>query len=220
MDIDSLARLIVITPEIRAIDIAPEDKQEAVTAYIPMVVMEVSMAHPDFDFAVDVCDYPGGSVLSQADYVLRGNNRDCRSIINIRYGSSYYLLDQMRPVDVDEFLTNRTHTSTTIWTMVGREDGFPKIKLIDAPSTAGEVIRYRYFKKNIDVSEFPEEFINVIISGVIAKFSPTYRAIHLKDLSDMISYYSPSGGEDNPAKQDPETVRRNNSRYSRMAWLG
>jgi hypothetical protein len=218
MDIDSLTRIIEITPEIRIIQLPPEDKQEAIQSYIPIVVDEVSMANENFDFATDVCDYTGGTVLNQADYTLRGNNNDCRAIINIRYGSDYDLLDEMRPVDLDEYLTDRSHTSTTIWVSHGRVDGFPRIKLVAAPTAAAEAIRYRYFKKNIPLTSFPEEFINVIISGVISKMVPEYKAIHLKDLSDMVNRYSPSGGADNPAKQDPETVRRNNSRFDRQGW--
>jgi len=219
MTTQEIVRLIEIVPVVRAIEMPADEKKKAINGYLPIAVAEVSVASEDFDFAISEADFSGGSVADQANYVLRGEGaRDCREIINIRYGDDYGLLDKMRQVDVDEWLTNRTHTSTTIWVPHGRIDNYPRIKLVAAPDSSGENIRYRYFKKNIMINDFPDTFIYVIISGVVKRLIPAYVAVFNDDLATMINNYTTTGGADNPAKRDPEVTRRNNSRYGKNGW--
>jgi len=219
MTTQEVVRLIQIVPVIRAIEMPEDEKKEAIGNYIPIAISEISVRSEDFDFAIDVADYTGGSVEDQADYVLRGEGkRDCRQIINIRYGDDYSLLDKMRQVDVDEWLNNRSHTSTTIWMPHGLVDEYPRVKLVATPAVDDENIRYRYFKKNITVENFPESFIYVVVSGVVKRLVPAYGVVFNNDLETMINNYTTTGGADNPAKRDPETVRRNNSRYGKNGW--
>lgn len=216
---EQLVKIVLTVPAIRNMTDALESKKDSIKAILPIVLDEVVMSY-GWDFACDEADYSGGTVADQATYVLTGNSNDCRAVVNIKYGSDLDLLDKMSQIDVDEWLTDRTQSAVAIWVPDGITRGFPQIKLVGAPSDAGDTIRYRYWKNNITVASFPNEWAGVLVAGIVKEMVPEYTPIYRMKLNDMMDNYNPAGGEDNPAKLDPIMVLRNNKRSRLFGWGG
>jgi len=205
-------------PAIKALSPDEGGKRNALVVLLPEVKKRVLYSY-DWYFAIDEAD--SLSVADQAEYTLKGNNNDCRDIINIRFGSSatsLSLLDKRSGIDLDEWLTGRSQSGVAIWTPSGLSHEFPKIKLIGTPGYSDYIIRYRYRKSNVADSDIPIDFSYLMISGLVARLLPAYEPIFDKDLKTMIDHYSYGGGEDNPVKQDPLVVHRNNRRASKFGW--
>lgn len=212
-----LEKIVLAYPVIQGMAGSPESKKETIRAFLPVVLDEIIMSF-GWDFATDEAD--ATSVAEQAEYVLKGNKGDCRAIVNVKFGSTPTLIDRMSQVDMDELLVGRTITTVQYWVDDGITQGFPQIKLVDAPDTANLTIRYRYWKKNIGLSEFPNEWGGVVASAVVKEMAPEYWPIYQSKLNDMKDKYRPSGGEDNPAKLDPHIVARNNTKDRLYGWGG
>lgn len=210
-----LATLVEVTPVMRTLTIPQGQKAEAINSYIPVVVNEIAVSH-DWDFVTDVADE--SSVVSQAGYALQGNHHDCREIINVRYGSDLDMLKKMRPIDMDEFETNRDLTGVGWWVPSGKDSGgYPKITLYATP-TAVATIRYRYRKRNISLGDLPEQFHHIVISGVIKSFFPEYKGLFDRELAEMKDYYDYGESGEHPARRDPVLVDRNNTRANLYGW--
>lgn len=205
-------------PAIKALSDDDSGKRSALRAMLPEVKKKVLYSH-DWFFAIDEADE--STVADQADYILHGNNMDCRDIINVRYGAdadSLELLDKRSGIDLDEWLTDRSQTAVAVWTLAGLDHSFPKIKLVGAPSVSDYLIRYRYRKANVPDSDIPDDFSYLMITGLVSRLIPAYEPVFERDLKTMIDHYSYGGGEDNPAKQDPLVVSRNNRRATKFGW--
>ena len=209
--------VVIYQPTIRAMQGEDNEKRRSIETIIPMVTDEISVSY-DWDFVL--AKAVETSVANQPDYVLKGNNRDCRDIINIRFGDNNKLLNKRDAVDLDEYLDGRTISTVMIWTPIARKFGFPQIKLTDAPDSSTDDITYRYRRKDVPLSEFPDEFLYVFISGVMKNMVPQFRGLFKDDINNMIRRYSGEGGEDDPAKQDPLIVYRNNRRSNMFGYGG
>lgn len=220
MTINDLVKIVEAMPDIRIIKMVAANKRKAIQQLVPVALDEVVVSY-DWDFATDVADED--TVADQAEYTLRGNDTDCRDIINLRYGTTsdgFVLLDKKRPVDMDDFISNRTLTGVGWWIPFGRASGgFPKVKVFNAPSGSTNVLRYRYRKNNVSVNQFPENFKFVLIGAIVKRLIPAFDVVYQGDLKTMIDHYSMAGGEDMPAPLDPVQVARNNER-SRMYGYG
>jgi len=221
MTTNDLINIVEAMPDIRVIDMVPANKRKAIQQLVPVALDEVVVSY-DWDFATDVADET--TVANQAEYTLKGNGNNCRDIINLRYGTTsdgFVLLDKMRPVDVDAFVSGRTVTGVGAWTPHGRSSaGFPKVKILNAPSGSTNILRYRYRRKNVNISEFPENFKFVLIGAIVKRLIPAFDVVYQRDLETMIDHYAMSGGEDMPAALDPVLIARNNERSRLFGWGG
>ena len=213
MTTNDLVNIVEAMPDIRIIKMVAANKRKAIQQLVPVALDEVVVSY-DWDFATDVADE--STVADQAEYTLKGNDTDCRDIINLRYGTTsdgFVLLDKMRPVDVDAFVSGRTVSGVGAWAPFGRASGgFPKVKILTAPSGSTNVLRYRYRRNDVTINEFPENFKFVLIAAVVKRLIPAFDAVYQRDLETMIDHYSMSGGEDLPASLDPVLIARNNER--------
>lgn len=211
MTTNDLVNIVEAMPGIRIIEMVAANKRRAIQQLVPVALDEVVVSY-DWDFATNVADED--TVANQAEYTLRGNNNDCRDIINLRYGTTsdgFVLLDKKRPVDMDDFVSNRTLTGIGWWIPFGRASGgFPKVKVFNAPSGSTNVLRYRYRRKDVSISEFPDNFKFVLIGAIVKRLIPAFDVVYRRDLETMIDHYSMAGGEDMPARLDPVVVARNN----------
>lgn len=212
MTTDDIVRIIETNPAVQQIQLDAAEKRQAIEKLVPVAVDELVIRY-DWDFATDTADET--IVADQSDYTLRGNNNDCRDIINIRYGTStsLELLDKKRPVDADEFLSGRSVSGVGFWVPNGRSaDGFPKISVHATPSTSGKILRYRYRRNDVTINRLPDNFLWVLLSGILKHLIPAYSAVYEHDLKVMIDRYEMPGGEDMPVQIDPVLVDRNNER--------
>ncbi len=218
LDLAKLVQLVVDLPKIQRLPFKlPTEIKDAVTRHAADIVDQVSMAF-DWEFTLGVADQ--AMVAAQAEYELKGN-KDCRDIINVRYGStsSWALLDKLRPVDMDAMLSDRTVTGVGWWYISGRStNGYPKITIVATPGDVTKSIRYRYRKKDIGLGSFPEEFAPVLIAALVARFIPAHTGIYEHEIAKMVDRYAVPGGEDNPAPLAAHIITRNNRRAQKYGY--
>lgn len=217
-----LVDLVEVLPAIRGIVMKTTLKRTALTRHAARIADEVATRY-DWDFVCDAAD--ATSVADQADYTLTGNSNDCRDIINIRFKDAdsdhFVLLDKYRPVDMDEKLSgvDSSDSGVAAWTIKERNpNGFPVITLVGTPGTSGDTIRYRYRKRNISTSDFPDEFAAVLQYALITKLVPSYAALAERKLQFMVDRYAAPGGDVNPAKLDAQLKLRNRERAGLHGW--
>lgn len=195
------------------------DEVEDITrSFLGVVVDRIATAH-DWDF---VCDEASTtSVISTTEYILRGNNDDCRDIINVRYGSGRgTVIERLNTLQTDrregESEAGVSDTEKVYgYTVYGRsDDGFPQIKLFDSPASA-ETITYRYRKKDISLSVIPDEFGYVVRDMVLANFDSKYLGVAERRLGEMVNRYTVGGDEYETARMHPTieagNIRRRNN---------
>lgn len=208
-----MAKIVVSMPDVRDLNISATEKTGLAKNMIDLVVDEIAMRH-HWDFAVDVCDI--ATVASQQDYVLKGNNNNCRTVFNVRYGLSsaaddgLTVLRKRGNADADEWLNHRTVSGVLFWTPNGEVGGYPRIRIVEAPTTATYIFRYRYWKDNVVYEGLPVGFHSAILAGVRSKFNPVLTGVYDKQIKQLIARYSPSGGEADPAKLGYWMVMDNN----------
>lgn len=207
--------VILALPAIRGLGLPTSDKKKAVENLFPIALNEITMSY-DWDFTLDEASTV--TVANQADYTLKGNDNDCRDIINVKYSGE--LITKMSPVEYDKFMVDRTHTAHDIWMPNGRDGGFPSITIASTPTAAGTAITYRYRLKNITLADFPNEFDYVIISTIVKHLIPEYTAQFAYDLRTMIDRHETGGGESNQVEQDWKITRGNNRRASLFGYGG
>lgn len=210
-----LKSVILSLPPIRILEMADNDKRDAITNIFPLALSEVTLAY-DWDFTLDIATE--STVADQADYVLKGNKKDCRDIINVKYDDN--LIEKMGQVAFDDFMVGRTNSNSNIWIPRGRKNGFPQITIATTPASSDIDMEYRYRKKNITFADFPDEFDYVIISAVLKHLIPDYTAQYSYDMKTMIDRHEYGGGESNVMRQDPRIIRGNNSRATKFGYGG
>ena len=215
MNKNSLINSVLLLPVIRAVSMTEAEKRSGLEAQLPSITSKILYSY-DWDFAVD--EETATSVIDQGSYTLKGKTNDARSIINIRYGSNLKLIDKMRQVDYDEWSTGRTISTVIKWVPDGIHQGFPRIRLYSAPTASGDAIKYRYRRKDITLSEFPDDFDYVFESGLAMRIIPSFDSLFRDDLGDLIKMYDFGGGEDNQVKQDPLITHHNNRRARLFGW--
>ena len=216
MTADDIIHLVDSMAAIRAVYPDAVDRKDTVRAVVDDVVSQIASAY-DWAFVLDVADETTDGTA--AEYSLQGNRKDCRDIINIRFGQTdFELLDKKTAVDMDEWLTDRDPSGTHWWYPSGRDsNGFPKITLVDTPD-ADYTIRYRYRKGNVNLGDFPPEFSNVFVLATAARLLPDMQALYERELGKVISRHSAGGGEDDPARRNYWIMRHNNATASKFGY--
>jgi len=170
-----------------------------VNSFVGPVVAQFVMAH-DWDFACD--EDSDTTVADTADYTLRGNNMDCRDIINVRYDSDLDVLDRLNVLSNDRRKPAKSGSGVYGWTWFKMStDGFPVITIHNTPTEA-KTFKYRYRKKDITIGDIPDYFDYVVNALMKARFQDDYYSLSERFLKEAIHKYR--GGGD-----DYETVRLN-----------
>ena len=217
MDIQRLITLVSSKPAFRLIGLPDAEKTKAITEYARTAIDRIAM-RKDFNFAVGTASTV--TVASQSDYTLKGNQDDCREVINIVYGSDAVLLDKVEGVqwDVDIELFESPSTPS-VWYELQLDNGFPQVKIIATPSVADETLAYRYRRKNIPIEEFPDEWAFVLVDVIMMTLADVFKdkderlvmydfeGKAERSIRDMVNNYRKEGGG-TPKRIQIDTVAR------------
>ena len=214
--------LLMAQPEFKAKDFPESEKADIANIYIDMVVNRMAIDN-EWSFAVDRADET--IVANQANYTLKGNSNNCRSVLNIRYGVStadddgFRLLIKKNPIDMDDFLTDRTTSGVYYWIPDGRKNDFPVIRLVEPSADTTYVLRYRFVKKNIDFDQLPQGFEMAVLAGCrkLLVEVPDSRLFR-DEIGSLIDNFEPSGGESRPVLLDSLQVAQNNELARHYGW--
>lgn len=220
MTTTEVKRLVEKLPLIRVMEgLAANEKADVIESYIPIALDKIFRDY-DWQFVIKTADE--SLVEDQADYVLRGENDDCRDIVSILYGNTSYgwvPLDKKNLVDYDIWVEYRNPTGVELWIPSGYSDtGFPKVTLVATPTDDSYSIRYRYRRNDLQIDDFPDDFADVLIYGVALWLVPDYVRLYRDALSKMIERQEAGGADDQPAHLDPVIRERNRNRSGRMGW--
>jgi len=183
------------------------DEVEGIVRDLIPAIIDQIVTPFDWDFTFDVATV--SSVASTSEYTLRGNNDDCRDLINVRYGSGRgVVIERLETLETDRREGEDEDTTTTGnvygYTVFGRSsDGFPIIQLFDTPTEA-DTITYRYRKSNLTLDNIPGEFGFVVRDYLRAEFRPEWSGVAEKRLDEMIARYSVGGDEINKVRMSPD----------------
>lgn len=189
----------------------PDDLRKGAVKLLPLAISELAQ-YRDWDFACEVHDHSGGSVAEIAEYTLIGENDDCQNVVNIRYGDDLKLLDKRDPTHMDWLQSGRTYTTVMYWVLESRSNSFPVVRLIDAPSSTENTIKYRYWRNNVGIEDIPEDFAFVLELTLAKKMAPLYYTEWRDAMHEMVRRYTSAGGSDRPGQSDPVITRANNER--------
>ncbi|MFH1740221.1 MAG: hypothetical protein ABIH23_14530 [bacterium] len=167
------------------------------------------------------------TVADQSEYTLKGNASDAASIVNIKYGTGKKLLERWDENALDDMISDASTTNddgsteTTniteiprLWVPYGEENTFPRVKIHGTPTTV-QTMYYRYFKKNLEMVIWPDQWRMVLFLNIEAdlfgsgapfnsdleyRSDPHYFNDKAEEvLNDMIAQYERTGGEESPA---------------------
>jgi hypothetical protein len=205
--VQDLTKLIATLPEARVINADHQYWEQMVPTVVSSVLDEITSAY-DFDFTLN--EYSATSVAGTAEYELTGDDYDLRDIAGIRYGSDSTVLQRMRALDAHDLLENDPDLGgVRVWYQSGvNAQGFPKVTLIDTPSTA-ETIKVYYRKRNLELTNFPDDFGYVIARGVLAWVSQNHRLQFERALKRMIKRHKVGGKDYMMAQPDPHVAVTN-----------
>lgn len=142
-----------------------------------------------FDFAIGTHSY---TITGTENNLLKltGKSSDAADVISVRYGEEEKWLDSWTRI---RYQRQRDSSSSAVFAWykpgIAGLTGGPYISLIYAGST-GTVVKYDYLKKNITVAEWPEQYIDALIFGVLLRFDPPrFRAQFKEAFADMMESY-------------------------------
>jgi len=205
--VENLTKLIATLPEARAINPNEDYWKQMVPTVVSSVLDEITSAY-DFDFTLN--EYSTTSVSGQAEYEITGDDYDLRDIAGIRYGTDSTIIQRMRALDAHDLLEGGSNLGAVqAWYQSGvTANGFPKVTLMDTPSSA-VTIKVYYRKKNLELTMFPDDFGYVVARGVLAWVSESHRLMFEKALKQMIKRHKVGGKDYMMAQLDPHVVHTN-----------
>ena len=173
----------------------------------------------DFPFAVNTTTF---TTDGSATYVLRGTNSDCRDIVSMRKGNT--IIERRLPREMDDILSRQTPSKAQYWVLTGVEDGHPKVTLYDTPNS-GDTIEYRYRRRNIPVSDFPNEWayvLHLVALEIVESRSPDFIGLQVtrdaqRALLEMRMHYSRTLGYQR-LPLDPDWRSRNITRNRKYGY--
>lgn len=224
MNAASVANLVQMLPEIRKLAkfvkadgtlvelVKADQKKAAIDEFVNVAFSDIVLAS-DWPFVQATVEM--ATVANQSEYEVTGNSSDCRNILNIKYESeNAFPLEKISNVRADQRFAGSL-TSVLGWTPNGWSNGFPRFKLLGAPTVADIPIFVRYRRKNIGFGEIPDEFQKTFVLCTAAYLQPTYGGEAQEALKQMINIFDPSGGEEDPVIMDAQW-RQSNVARSRM----
>lgn len=222
MDTGELVRRVMTRSEIRQLALSPEQGgigrsidqlEDDAEKLVPSVVNEVACAYP-WDFSIR--STTDSSVSGQSEYVLRGADRDCLDIYNVKYDGT--LLDCKTRPAMDEILNRTTISAVGYWVPAGRSSQFPVVELVATPGESSKDIFYRYYRNDVALSEIPDICDYLLEVALAKRFISSLEGLYDKVLVRAIGAYDRSGGEADVAVADPEVLRGNNARAKLNGW--
>lgn len=211
MTVSDVSKLLASLPQAREAGNSAYWNSVAPTI-LEQVLDEIATSY-DFDFIMN--DYSSVvTVADQSEYNIYGANNDLRDIMSVRYGSTKKVLEKVRTLDADDYLSGgNTVGSVAAWyPFKMNNQGFPIITLFDTPTTAGDALHIRYRMKKVPIERFPPSFGYVIAYGVLAWVSDAHYPLWMKALKKLIKRYETGGKDINIAQVDPHIVDGHNRR--------
>ena len=169
-----------------------------------------------FWFAIGEADYTFSSDDSNT-IILKGEN-NARDVYQIKQGSTFlYQYEEMEFERLAQTDTPLTTTSATLkgWIRRPDQEGFPTVQIFPSPATA-TVLTYRYLMSGITLEQFPDQFHDVIVFGVLTMLrSDLFRFDYNQRMHDMKQHYKSNrkGGFD---PLPPIHVSRQLARMNRL----
>lgn len=195
-----------------------DDIKKSLTKVVHSVVSALSYDY-EWDFALKTTTTT--SVASQSGYTLTGVNNDASQIFNIRYGDDAVLLIRKTQVAMDHILSGGTVGAVKYWVPNGRDiDGAANVEIVGTPGASGETIKYRYWRNDVKIDDFPVLCDGVLEAGLTMKMVESYRRIYKAELRDAIAAYTRSGGEVDVARQDTSIIANNRRMSAKHGWGG
>ncbi len=195
-----------------------DDITKSLNEVVHSVVSALSYDY-EWDFALK--ETTTTSVAGQSGYTLTGVNKDASQIFNIRYGDGAGLLTRKTQVAMDHILSGGTVGAVAYWVPNGRDiNGDIQVEIVATPGASGETIKYRYWRDNVKIDDFPVLCDGVLEAGLTMKMVESYREIYKSELRDAIAAYTRSGGEVDVARQDTSIIRNNRVMNSKHGWGG
>ena len=221
-----LVDLIIDSPEFKGVmatnKIEANQFEDIVVSRVP-IVLEKVLAEHDWDWAIGIDDED--TVADQSDYTLKGvGDNDCSDIINVLYAPSsattnFITLGRMSHIEIGHYDEDHTMSSPEKWILLEYDiNNFPVIRLYDTPSSAGDVIRYWYRRKNVGITAFPPPFQEVFRLAMMAQFMPRYLSQYQVQVAKMIKRYRPNGGDEDPSRLGAHLESRNRSRNAKYGY--
>jgi len=184
----------------------------------PSAIIEVAAAY-EWDFAIE--ESSTVTVANQASYVLKGESKNATNIASVRYSSTTQLLQKMTVVAMEKTLSRHTVNTPSFWTPDGRSDKYPKIKIISTPLESGTAITYKYWRSNVQLSEFSPVFDYLLTIALAKKMLPGLnRSIYPGVLADTIDMYDRGAGEVDVTVQDSAVINQNIRRSNMYGYGG
>jgi len=217
MTTDELYSTIADSPEVKNLGYDPPTLLNLCKKYAEIITVAIINSH-EWDFAMDVADET--LVASTAVYQLKGNSNDCRRIKSIRYGASGAADTLMKPilrknhVDLDHYLERVTPGECEIWIRRKPKQRFPQIQLLATPTGSANVIRYRYWMKNLTINDLDlDDFAMVLLIGCRYLLNPVLKRAYEAELVKAIQNIQPPSNEPMMTMVDPQIVAENIYRY-------
>ena len=212
--------MILARPLCRAWGADVTVKKAAIKTALDFTINEICTASDDFDFAQE--EYIGTSVANVAAYVIKGDNRNCRGVKDIRFGSDRALLDKYTKTEAHDYLSGayvsvygnedtptRTAAGLAKWYISREVQGFPEITFIGVPP-AGESFYAWIYIRNVNIIEIPDEWGFVVVR--VAEEDLFGGNDGTKALAKMVGRYRRRGAQDQPYPVSDLTKSQNRRR--------
>lgn len=176
-----------------------KDVNKMVLSTLDSAVKEIVLAY-DWNFAYD--EATTTSVADQADYTFEGNNSDCRDIINIRWGDSETVLDELNFLQDDRRTEGTEGSNVYGYILFKREDNFPVVTIRGTPDSA-ETIKYRYRRKDITLAELPDSFDIAVVDQILKRWDRGWELAAETSLNKLIARYKIGGDRHETIRMNP-----------------
>jgi len=221
-----LVQAVVALPAIRrlalptdkgGLGITVEELENRLKAQVPSVVLEVGGAH-EWDFAMK--ETSTTTTADTSTYTLKGDDNNAYQIASVRYGTAKMLLTKKTKSVMDDLETRYTISDVAFWVPAGKEDRFPKVRIVATPSETGTLITYDFWRNDIQLNDFTSDFDWFLTISLARRLLPDISlGLYTAALVDTIKRYDKGGADTDIAKMAPHIVNQNNAR-SKMYGYG
>lgn len=193
------------------------DLTSMVREHLESAIFEVALAY-DWDFAIK--ETTTTTTADESDYTLKGDDNDCLQVADLKYDTGETLLDEKTHAWVNDYLTRNNLATPKFWIRNGRDNKYPVIRIVAAPTEADKQLKYRYWRSGIELVMFPDLFKSLLVSAIAKHLIPAYARVFKDDLERAISGYTRSAGGTDIAVLDPVITKGNQRRANLHGWRG
>jgi hypothetical protein len=220
MNKDIYLNMVMNKPAFRAMQIEAGERTATAELYMQSAIDKVATY---FDFPFAIATHTELTVAAQSEYEFHGANEDCRDIISIRYDTGEMELEEYTRGELDAKYGSfeSIPSEPVLWVRESDRNGFPLIRLVGADAVGGKNLKYRYRRKNIGINEYPDEWVDVLITAQMTIMMDAFRVEggpftfgdfdrkFAKKISRMVSQYEKGSGSERPALLGWGTMNRN-----------